>query len=450
MKSRLSAIILILLGAYLGFFIFTSENNPESRFPFKYGLDLDGGTHLTYVADTSQISTGDVSGAMNALQATVERRVNIFGVSEPIVHVEKGSAFSGNDSENRLIVELPGVTEVREAIDAIGKTPILEFKTPTGDILGLMAISATSTDEEKQKAIDEAYLPTGLNGAYLKKAQLVFDQVNGQPVVSIDFNSEGSKLFAEITKANVGKMVAIFLDGEIISSPVVQQVITNGSAQITGDFSIEEAQVLVRDLNFGALPLPIELVSTQTIGPSLGHSTLYQGMQALVWAFIIIFIFLILFYGIPGFVASVALCVYAIIMLVLFKLIPVTLTSSGIAGLILSLGMAVDANILIFERMKEEMKIRTDLKDAVLEGFKRAWLSIRDGNLSSIISAVVMYWLSGTSLIKGFALVFGIGVIVSMFTAITITRTLLLSFISNKTPHSLFRSPFSFIKKDKK
>lgn len=443
MKFRLSAIVLIILGAYLGFFIFNSETNPDSRFPFRYGLDLDGGTHLTYGADTSALQAGDVDGAMNALRETVERRVNIFGVSEPIVHIERGSVFSGDKEENRLIVELPGVTDVTEAIDAIGKTPTLEFKLPTTTPDIFSSLTASSTPEEVAALLQRSYAPTGLTGAYLKRASLVFDNINGQPVVSVEFNSEGTKLFAEITKANIGRPVAIFLDGVAISEPVVQQAITNGSAQITGNFTIPEAQTLVRDLNFGALPLPIELISTQTIGPSLGHATLEQGVRAMLWAFALIFIFLILLYRLPGLIASVALCIYGIIMLSLFKLIPVTLTSSGIAGFILSLGMAVDANILIFERMKEEMAGKSELKDAVINGFKRAWLSIRDGNLSSIISAVVLYWLSGTSLIKGFALVFGIGVLVSMLTAIIITRTFLLALTTERTPRWLFKPTFS-------
>lgn len=445
MAQRITAIILLLLGAYLGYFVFASEDNPESNFPFHYGLDLNGGTHLTYRADTSQIDPLDREGAMNSLRQTVERRVNLFGVSEPIVHVEEGSIFGSEEDEDRLIVELPGVTDVTEAIEAIGKTPVLEFKLSSGDIEALETLAnltASSTEEEILAAVDKAYLPTGLTGAYLDRAQLVFDHVSGAPVVSLDFNREGGDLFKKVTEDNIGRVIAIFLDGQIISAPVVQQKITNGQAQITGNFTIDEARSLAEDLNFGALPVPIEILNTQTIGPSLGHVTLERGVSALMWAFILIFIFLIVWYRLPGLVAVISLAIYLAIMLTLFKLIPVTLTSSGIAGFILSLGMAVDANILIFERLKEELRERSSLRESVIEGFKRAWAPIRDGNLSSIISAIVLFWLSGTSLVKGFALVFGIGVLVSMITAITVSRTFLLALSSEKMPSKYFRPSF--------
>ncbi|TSC55360.1 MAG: Preprotein translocase subunit SecD, partial [Parcubacteria group bacterium Greene0416_79] len=260
---------------------------------------------------------------------------------------------------------------------------------------------------------------------FLAKSQLVFDQTTGEPLVLLNFNREGETLFAELTKANVGRILAIFLDGAPISTPVVRQEITGGKAQISGGFTPQEAKELVRNLNYGALPVPIELVSTQTIGATLGDEAVKAGIRAGMWSFFIIAAFLVLWYRLPGVVAVVALAFYAALNLALFKLIPVTLTAAGIAAFILSLGMAVDANILIFERLKEELRRGRVLHDAIQEGFHRAWTSIRDSNISSIITAVILYYFASTAVIKGFALVFFIGVVTSMFTAITASRTLL-------------------------
>jgi protein-export membrane protein SecD len=432
LKIRMTALLLIILGALTGWFVYSSEINPESNYKFKLGLDLDGGTHLTYLADTSSIPAGDVPGAMDSLRQTVERRINIFGVSEPAVQVERAGFLSGEETANRLIVELPGVTDVSEAIDMIGQTPLLEFKIMTSDPTILSQVTASTTPEEYAALTDQLYTPTGLTGSQLKRATVAFDQQTGTPLVNVEFNKEGTELLTQMTSENVGELMPIFLDGAIISSPVIRDTIYGGVAQISGGFTVEEARLLVQNLNFGALPLPIELAETQSIGASLGAETLYKGVNALVWGFSLIFVFLIVFYRLPGLIATLALGMYLIIMLVLFKFIPVTLTASGLTGFILSLGMAVDANILIFERLKEELEEGSNIYEAIKESSKRAWTSIRDGNLSSLIAAVVLFWMSGTSLIKGFALVFGIGVLVSMFTAIVVSRTFLLVFSSKK------------------
>ena len=432
LKIRISALLLIILGALIGWFVYSSEMNQESNYKFKLGLDLDGGTHLTYLADTSQIPSEDITGAMDSLRQTVERRINIFGVSEPIVQVEKAGFLADESSQNRLIVELPGITDVSEAIAMIGQTPLLEFKIMTSDPSVLVQLTATSTAEEVAAIEEQLYIPTGLTGAQLKRATVAFQQTTGAPIVSVEFNKEGTELLAQITKDNLGSIMPIFLDGAVISSPVIQDAIYGGTAQITGSFDINEAKSLVQNLNFGALPLPIELAETQSIGASLGIETLNKGINALVWGFSLIFIFLILFYRLPGLIATLALGMYLLIMLALFKFIPVTLTASGLTGFILSLGMAVDANVLIFERLKEELKEGSSVYEAIKESSKRAWTSIRDGNLSSLIAAAVLFWMSGTSLIKGFALVFGIGVLVSMFTAIVVSRTFLLALSSKK------------------
>lgn len=422
-KTRIYALIIILIAGALGYFSYTSETlktGPFANFPFKLGLDLNGGTHLVYKADTSSVKSGDISGAMDSLRDVIEKRVNLFGVSEPIVQVEKGGV-PGGKTEDRLIVELPGVTNIGQAVQMIGQTPLLEFR--------LMAQGASNLSEEElqKKTVNDIFIPTELTGRYLERANLEFDQNTRQPKVGLVFDSEGSRLFAKITKENIGRVLAIFLDGVPISNPVIRQEIIGGKAEISGNFTPEEAKKLVQDLNYGALPVPIELIQTQTIGASLGEEAKSAGINAGIYAFVLISIFLVIWYRLPGVISVLALCVYTILNLVLFKLIPVTLTSAGIAGFILSIGMAVDANILIFERMKEELNKGKALPDAIKEGFSRAWLSIRDSNLSSIITAVILFWFASTSIVKGFALVFGIGVLTSMFTAITVSRTLLVS-----------------------
>ncbi len=415
-KYRFGALVLIAVAALVGYFVYTTELGGSS-YAFKLGLDLKSGSHLVYRADTSTLQSSEVSGAMATLREVIERRVNLFGVSEPIVQAEQGGVLGGG--EERLIVELPGITDVKEAIALIGKTPLLEFKLMRPEMEKL-------PDEElREKSLGEVFAATELTGRFLEKSQLVFDQNTGEPTVLLNFNKEGDALFAQITKENIGRVLAIFLDGAPISTPVIRQEITGGKAQISGGFTPQEAKELVRNLNYGALPVPIELVSVQTIGASLGDEATAAGVRAGLWSFAVIAVFLILWYRLPGLVAVLALAMYVALNLAIFKLIPVTLTAAGIAAFILSLGMAVDANILIFERMKEELKRGKVLPDAIREGFARAWTSIRDSNTSSIITAIILYYFASTPVIQGFALVFFIGVVTSMFTAITASRTLL-------------------------
>ncbi len=275
------------------------------------------------------------------------------------------------------------------------------------------------------------FVSTGLTGQYLDQATLEFNQTTMQPIIGLQFNAEGSKLFEEITKNNIGKVIAIFLDGSAISTPVVNEAISGGRAVINGEFTAEEARQLVGRLNSGALPVPVTLVSTESIGPTLGADALRAGMHAGLIGILAIMLLLVLWYRLPGLIAAVSLLVYTAVMLALFKYIPVTLTSAGIAGFIISLGMAVDANILIFERTKEELRAGKNLKDSISEGFSRAWTSIRDGNISSMLSAIILF-LFGTTLIKGFAIVFGLGVLVSMLSAITVSRVFLKAIAGNK------------------
>ncbi len=443
-KMRLWAVFLLLVGIGIGYFDYATETSPFNKFPkienfpVRLGLDLQGGTHLVYKADTSALPAGDVSDSMAALRDVIERRVNMFGVAEPVVQVEESSFLAGAGAgEERLIVELPGLTDTDQAIRMIGQTPVLEFKTERASAERDQILAAIKKAQEAQAsgvvgAIDPLafedpdFIRTALTGRYLEKAILEFDPNIGSPQISLAFNDAGAELFGQITKENVGKRIAIYLDGAVISAPVVREEITGGKAQITGDFKIDEAKQLVGRLNAGALPVPITMLSAQTIGASLGEEAYQKVTHAGIIGFVVVILFLILWYRLPGILAGLALSVYVAIMLALFKLIPVTLTSAGIAGFILSIGMAVDANILIFERMKEELRKGRTAYDAVEEGFARAWFSIRDSNLSSIISSVILFWF-GTSMVQGFALTLGIGVIVSMFTALTVTRTFLLA-----------------------
>lgn len=409
---------------------------------FKLGLDLNGGTSLTYVADISKINEAnkeakninpldtslseevstssidavklDIADSMNGLREVIEKRINIFGVSEPIIRTE----YSTYTNEYRLVVELPGISDIDEAISLIGDTPILEFKIveEIGDLEGFEDLLDTEDLESNIILTD-----TGLNGNYLKKSVVTFDQYTGRPVVVLSFNEQGKQLFADITKNNLGKQVAIFLDGEIISSPVIQDEISGGEATITGDFTTQEAKILVQRLNSGALPVPITLASSQVVEASLGSQAKTDGLMAGIVALSIIILFMIIWYRLPGLLASLALIIYTGIVLMLFKLIPVVLTAAGIAGFIISVGIAIDANILIFERLKEEIRKGKNLRDATEEAFKRAWTSIRDSNIASILVAIILFYF-GSALLSGFGLVFGLGVFVSMFSAMIITK----------------------------
>ncbi len=440
MKNRLIALLVLILGACIGYFVFAGEHAyvlgkpvPSfiKKYPFKLGLDLKGGSHLVYRADTSKIPSADVGNAMNSLRDVIERRINAFGVSEPVIQAQE-AGFT-NNNEQRLTVDLPGVTDIAEAIKTIGETPNLEFKTenPDFDPQAPLTVKPTIGADGQMTlgAIDpysNRYISSPLTGRYLKKATVEFNQTTFQPVIGLNFNSEGSKLFEEMTKASVGKTIAIYLDGQVLSAPVVNQAITGGQATITGSFTPDEAKTLVGRLNSGALPIPVELISTQTIGPTLGVEAIQKGLHAGLIALILISIFFILWYRLPGLLAVISLLMYVVINLALFKLIPVTITAAGIAGFIISIGIAVDANVLIFERMKEELRRGKPLDESLKDGFERAWTSIRDANLSTLITAAILFWF-GTALIKGFALTLGIGILTSLLSAVVITRVFLLA-----------------------
>ena len=416
-RYRVSAAIALIAGFLLIYFVWSTEAIPDSSYRFKLGLDLAGGTELVYKADMSQTASGERSDALSALQGVVERRVNLFGVAEPLVQTEQASALSGT-TEDRLIVDLPGVTDIKAAVAALGQTPVLEFRLATQTTIG----TTTGT----------AFVPTGLTGRYLSSATLGFGSGAtaglSSPQVILNFNSDGAKLFEKITSENVGKQLAIFLDGQPISTPVIQEAIPGGQATITGKFTATEARDLVRNLNFGALPVPISLESSSAVGPTLGAAAISAGVMAGLIALAIVALFMIGWYRLPGVIASLALAEYVAFMLAVIKVIPVTLTASGIAGLIISVGMAVDANVLIFERTKEELREGKGPREAVHIGFSRAWPAIRDGHLTMIISGVILFWL-GTSIVQGFALVFVLGVLASFISAVSLSRVFLLAIV---------------------
>lgn len=497
------------------------------KLSLKLGLDLQGGSQLVYQADVSAIAEQDRAESLSGVRDVIERRVNAFGVSEPLVQT------SANGEGYRVIVELPGVQDVNEAIDRIGETPLLEFRLPppdqkteqdivaqkeaakaeaeqtlkdlqggadfqtlakersddssaaTGGDLGfarrglyvpafedvvfnkaevgvvfpevvetqfgyhLILVEEKRTTEENGEQVEEvrarhilfktesspadnpfaifSYTNSDLNGSNLERASVQFDQI-GTPSVALQFDDEGGKLFEKITTENVGKQIAIFLDGYPISAPVVNQPIAGGQAVISGSFTVEEARELARNLNAGALPVPIELISQQTIGPSLGQVSIERSFFAGVLGVIAVAVFMIAYYRLPGVLAVVALSLYLLISVSIFKVTGITFTLAGIAGFILSIGMAVDANVLIFERMREQLRTGKSAHLAIEDGFRDAWMSIRDSNVSSLITCVILAWF-GTSLIQGFAITLALGILVSMFTAITVTRTFMRLFL---------------------
>lgn len=400
--------LIILAAIVAGFFVYPQSPIGKWR-PWRLGLDLVGGAHLVYQVDLSQVASDDQASVLEGLRDVIERRVNLFGVAEPQVYLAK----TGDRSE--LIVELAGIKSVDEAVKQIGETPFLDFREVKEAIQ-----NGTSTI---------AFIPTALNGRYITGAKLDFDQTTQKPQVALSFTSEGSKIFEELTGRNIGKPIAIFLDNELISWPTVQQKISGGNAVITG-VTLEDARELIKRFNAGALPAPITLIDQLTISPSLGADSLNKGIVAGLVGTALVMLFMIFYYRLLGVFASLALIIYIAFILGIFKIVPITLTLAGLAGFILTIGMAVDANILIFERVKEEIKKGLSRTAAIQEGFHRAWPSIRDSNTSTILTAIILYFFT-SSFVKGFALTLLVGVLVSMFSAITTTRLFLKVFVKD-------------------
>jgi len=509
-------------------FFWSGAESIVGKLKLNLGLDLQGGVHLEYQAQTENITESKIQEAVEASQAVIERRVNAFGVSEPLVQ----TAQSGGDY--RIIVELPGVKDIEEAKSKIREAPFLEFKEEdTNNPAYEQLVQSLNTDNKHRaenvlqkvlkgddfealakensqdpgskdnggdldfvkkgvllpafesiifddslvngkvypqlvetqygwhiikkeetrgegdnrevrsrhilfvkrsvQDIPTQYKETGLNGSHLKSARVEFggSQGLGEPQVAIQFDDEGTKLFADITKRNLKKTIAIYIDGQIVTAPTVQSEITSGEAVITGNYSLDEAKILKKRLDEGALPVPLKLVAQQSIEASLGQQELRKSIIAGFAGFGVVAIFMIAYYRLLGFIASIALVGYAVFLISIFKLssisgwpFPITLTLSGIAGFVLSIGMAVDANVLIFERMKEEVRKGRSLSVAIREGFNRAWPSIRDGNYSTILTTMILVWF-GTGFVKGFAIILMLGVVMSMFTALVVVRIIL-------------------------
>jgi len=433
--------------------------------PFVLGLDLQGGTQLTYEANVQSIPEADRTSSLEGVRDVIERRVNSTGVSEPVIQVNR--TING---DYRVIVELAGIKDANEAIKLIGETPLLEFKETT---TAPIAITGTSTGAVN---LEQTWKNTELTGKNLKSATLKFNPNDGTPEVALKFDAEGSKMFESITDRNINKQVAIVLDGYTISAPTVSQKISGGEAVISGKFTVAEAKLLVQRLNTGALPVPINLIGQQTVEASLGQQSIDNSFKAGIVGFILVALFMILYYRFPGLIAVVCLGIYVMAVLAIFKVMPwwmtvvfltslfalfiyvfrelkifdgilsagmflivfiflgyyahasVTLTLAGITGFILSIGMAVDANILIFERMKEELRAGKPLDIAIDEGFKRAWPSIRDGNTTTILACFVLMSF-GTGLVKGFGATLFLGVSISMLSSIVITSSLMRVFV---------------------
>ena len=424
-KTLLNILLIIVLAVVTSYVVYPGNQginiqkygiNYQNDLKFHLGLDLQGGTHLVYQSDLSQIKEEDKETALEGVRDVIERRVNTFGVAEPIVQTSQ---------KDRLIVELAGISDVNQAIKMIGETPLLEFKEEmTEEEKTAMREQFKDIEISESVLAQFFYKNTELGGKQLERADVIFDQNTNEAEVQLQFNSEGKDLFGEITKRSVGKKVAIYLDDMPISIPVVNEPITDGKAVISGNFSIEEAKMLVQRLNAGALPVPISLISQQTVGASLGKDSIEKSLIAGLTGLILLILFMIIYYRLQGVVSVFALILYSLIVLSIFKFIPITLTLSGVAGFILSIGMAVDANVLIFERIKEEIRKGKPITIAINEGFARAWSSIFDSNVSTIITCVILAYF-GTSIIEGFAITLGIGVVFSMFSAIFITKNLL-------------------------
>ncbi len=426
-------IIILLLTALAVYIDLPEQYHPgfqigpfTKKFTTKFGLDLSGGTQLVLDANMKDIGSSDRASALESAKQVIERRVNFFGVTEPVVQ----TATSQNSY--RIIVELPGISDVNQAIALIGQTAQLEFREFTEPNA---SISATTTNADLLAMTKSV----GITGKDLTRAQVSFDTTTGAPQVAIAFSSEGAKKFADVTKRLVGKPLAIFLDNTLVTAPVVKQEIVDGQAVINGQFTQEEAKALALQLNAGALPVPITVVQKETVGATLGASSVTKSITAGVVGLTIVALFMIAQYGWLGLFADMALVVYGLLTFAIFRWIPITLTLPGIAGFILSMGMAVDANILIFERFKEEKRAGRPWKVAMELGFGKAWDSIRDANFTTLITCAILYnpgnwqFLPSSGMVRGFAVTLFIGVLASLFTGIVVTRTFIRVMYKEKT-----------------
>jgi preprotein translocase subunit SecD len=372
----------------------------KKEIKIKEGLDLQGGARVVYSADLSKIEDSSKNSAMNSLAGVIEKRINAFGVAEPTV------TTSNVNGERRLVVEMPGVKDVNEAINLIGKTAELDFRE----------IAASGQDFNK----------TNLTGKDFKRAEVTFDQ-SGKPQIDIEFNSDGAKKFEQITERNVGKPLAIYLDDQLISAPNVNDKISGGRGVITGQFDVKEAKQLAIQLNAGALPVPIKMIEQRTVGATLGQESIRLSVYAGILGILIVSLFMIIYYRFLGVISTIGLALYVVFSLALVKLFGITLTMGGIAGLILSVGMSMETDVLVFERIREELRLGKTFETSVALGFKKAWSSIKDSNIVSLIIAALLYTAGGT--VRGFAVVLALGIIVGLATTFWGTQTILRSLI---------------------
>lgn len=392
----------------------------SSDLPLKQGLDLQGGMQVILQADMIDIPEEDREDALVSAQEIIRRRVDLYGVSEPVIQTSKAG------DEYRLIIELPGVRDPQEALNLVGTTAQLDFRLET-------PLQPNNEKDATSSAIisDSIFVPTELTGKELKKAAPQFDPQTGEPVIALQFDDRGTEIFADLTTNNVGKRIGIYIDGAPVVAPVVSTAIIDGQAVMTGAFSVDEAKQLAIQLNAGALPVPIQILEQRTIGANLGEESVSQSIFAGLVGLGLVIVFMILNYGWHGSVAALALVIYSILTIALYKVLGVVLTLPGIAGLLLSIGMAVDANILIFERFKEEFRAGHSYPNALELGFGRAWESIKDANLATIITALVLInpfnleFLNRSGLVRGFGITLLLGVLLSLFTGVLVSRTLL-------------------------
>lgn len=413
--------VIILLFALLVWVDLPEKFHP----PFKtqLGLDLKGGSHLVFEADVSKVASGDLEDALNSSKDIIEKRVNFFGVSEPTVQTIR------SNRNIRIVVDLPGVTNTADAVRLIGQTARLQF---TEEATGSAQIATDSPQ------ITKLTKETNLTGKDVKKATFTFNKNTGEPAVSLTFSPDGAKKFGDITTRNVGKQVGIAIDNFLISAPVVQQPITDGNAIITGNFTTDSARRLAIAINSGALPLPIKLVEQRSIGASLGESEVKKSVIAGVLGLFLVMFFMVLYYKKLGLIACLALIIYGMISFAIFRMIPIVLTLPGVAGFLLSIGMAVDSNILIFERIKEEVRKGRDFHIAKRLGFGRAIDAIKDANITTILVGLILFnplnwnFLPQSGLVRGFAVTLLIGVCTSLFTGLVITKRLIDIFYRSK------------------
>jgi preprotein translocase subunit SecD len=420
-KILLGIALVVLISIYLDLPQTTLDFNFFGRrfqrdLEIKQGLDLQGGLQVVLQAEMDNIAEDRRDTALEAARNVIERRVNFFGVTEPAIQTSKSAG------QYRIVVELPGVVETEQALTLIGQTAQLDFREPIFEEL---------PPESTTSAQIVGFQQTDLTGKDLEKAQVTFEQNTSAPQIAIKFTDEGATKFEELTTRNVGQPLAIFLDDQVISAPRVNEAIAGGEAVITGQFTLEQAKNLAIQLNAGALPVPIEVLEQRSVGATLGQNSVRKSLVAGAVGLFLVAFFMIAYYGRLGLLATAGLIIYGLITLALYKLIPVTLTLAGMAGFLLSIGMAVDANILIFEKIKEELRAERPKLAAMEAGFGRAWDSIRDANICTLITCFVLFnplgwsFLNTSGMVRGFALTLGLGIFVSLFTGVVVTRTLI-------------------------